>query len=55
MSAGASGIRISDATLAGQAGPRENSFLCASKSANVVPSVASVATVPCKLISASRP
>ena len=53
-SAGASGIRISEATLAGQAGPRESSFLRASRSANVAPSVASVATVPCRLTSASN-
>ena len=53
-SAGASGIRINDATFAGQAGPRDSSFLRASSSANTLPSVASVATVPCRLTSASN-
>jgi hypothetical protein len=33
ISAGASGMRTSDATFAGQAGPRESSFFCESSRA----------------------
>jgi hypothetical protein len=53
-SAGASGMRIMAATLAGQAGPLRNRCFWWSMNANCPPSTVSTATVPCNETSASK-